>query len=56
MNHPADACPRCDPGMPPAAPAQNVSFSHAFYRCWSCGFRWITRWDASGWPVERSAA
>lgn len=56
MNLPADACPQCDPGIPPAAPAQNVSASHAAYRCRACGFAWITRWDATGWPVERSAA
>ncbi len=55
MNAPADACPQCDPGIPPAATPQDATATRAAYRCPACGHRWITRWDTHGWPVERNA-
>jgi hypothetical protein len=54
----ADACPVCDPGDPPAAPARTVQPTACggtltTHECGYCGTSWRLWRDMYGWPVVR---
>ena len=58
---PPDACPQCDPGIPPASlPVGPVTETDggrvADYECSCCGIGWTAWFDEFGWVVERLTA
>lgn len=56
----ADACPACDPGIPPASPAVGTALQVpggviTAHECSVCGAAWETFWR-DGWPIDRLLA
>lgn len=57
----ADACPVCDPGIPPASlavgePQTVPGGTITAHECSVCGAAWETFWDHWGWPIDRLLA
>lgn len=55
-----DACPACDPGIPPASPAIGPALNVpggviTAHECSVCGAAWETYWR-DGWAIDRLLA